>query len=322
MPASTASWGRSSRTTASWREAEGGVPLSTALEVRGVTKAYGSKLAVDAASFSVEAGEIFGLLGPNGAGKTTLIRMAMDILKPDAGEILLFGRPFQAGDRERVGYLPEERGLYQRQRVGEILRFLGELKGLPRHVAERRVDAYLDRVGLLEARNKRMRELSKGMQQKAQIAAVLLSEPEFLILDEPFEGLDPVNRLLITDLMKEFAARGATIVLSSHRMDQVEAMCRHVFLINRGKGVLSGEVARIKESFADNAVVLDADRDVSGHPAVERVAPNGQGVRIWLRPNHTPETFLAALLAGGAKVRRFERALPSLEDVFVRVVKP
>ena len=290
-----------------------------ALEVRGVTKAYGTKVAVDSASFSVDRGEIFGLLGPNGAGKSSLIRMVMDILRPDSGEIrVLDGAP---GVHERIGYLPEERGLYQRQRVGDVLQFLGELKGLSRHVADRRVDQYLDRVGLLETRKKRMRELSKGMQQKIQIAAVLLSEPELMILDEPFEGLDPVNRVLVTDLMKEFAGRGSTIVLSSHRMDQVEEMCRSVFLIDRGKGVLSGEVRDIKERFADNSVFLECDRDLRAHPAVARADPKGGALKIWLREGESPEKFLAGLLADGAKVSRYERALPSMDEVFVRVVK-
>jgi len=291
-----------------------------ALEVRGVTKAYGTKVAVDSASFSVGRGEIFGLLGPNGAGKSSLIRMIMDILRPDSGEIrVLDGSP---GVTARVGYLPEERGLYQRQRVGDVLQFLGELKGLERHVAVRRVEQYLDRVGLLETKKKRMRELSKGMQQKVQIAAVLLAEPELMILDEPFEGLDPVNRVLVNDLMKEFAAKGATIVLSSHRMDQVEEMCRSVFLINQGKGVLSGEVREIKQRFADNSVFIESDRDVAAHASVAKSEAKGTAVRIWLKDGESPEQFLAGLLAGGAKISRYERALPSMDEIFVRVVKP
>lgn len=296
--------------------------MKPALEFRAVTKAYGSRVAVDAATFTVERGEIFGLLGPNGAGKSTLLRMAMDILRPDSGEIRVLEEALTPALKGRIGYLPEERGLYQRQRVGEILQFLGELKGLGRHVAARRAEAWLDRVGLLETRKKRMRELSKGMQQKVQIAAVLMSEPDLLVLDEPFEGLDPVNRILVTDLMKEAAARGAAIILSSHRMDQVEAMCLHVYLIDRGRGVLSGEVRAIKERFADNAVILEADRDASGRPEVERSAPEGPATRIWLREGAAPEAFLAALLAEGAKVRRFERALPSLDDIFVKAVRP
>jgi ABC-2 type transport system ATP-binding protein len=289
-----------------------------ALEVRSVTKAYGTKVAVDSASFTVSQGEIFGLLGPNGAGKSSLIRMVMDILRPDAGEIRVLGEA--PGVHSRVGYLPEERGLYQRQRVGDVLQFLGELKGLERHVAQRRVEQYLDRVGLLETRKKRMRELSKGMQQKVQIAAVLLSEPDLMILDEPFEGLDPVNRVLINDIMKEIAGKGATIVLSSHRMDQVEEMCRSVFLINKGQGMLSGEVREIKQRFADNSLILESDRDVSTHPAVAKAEPKGQGVRVWLKDGQAPEKFLAGLIADGANVTRYERALPSMDDVFLKVV--
>jgi ABC-2 type transport system ATP-binding protein len=293
-----------------------------ALSVRGVSKSYDRKVAVDAVSLAVEPGEIFGLLGPNGAGKSSLLRMIMDILRPDSGEIRIFGAPASPAALERIGYLPEERGLYQRQRVGDVLQFLGELKGLPRAQAARRAESYLDRVGLLEVRKKTMRQLSKGMQQKVQIAAVLLSEPDLLILDEPFEGLDPVNRVLITDLMKERAARGAAIILSSHRMDQVEALCRKVFLIHRGKEVLSGEVRALQERFADQAVLIECDRDVAGRPQVERAEAAPGAVRVWLRPGASAESLLQSLLAEGAALRRFERALPSLDDIFVRVVRP
>jgi ABC-2 type transport system ATP-binding protein len=292
-----------------------------ALEVRSVTKAYGTKLAVDAVSLSVERGEIFGLLGPNGAGKTSLIRMVMDITRPDSGEIRLLGEAASPALKDRVGYLPEERGLYQRQRVAQVLQFLGEIKGLEAHVAARRVDAALDRVGLLETRKKKMRELSKGMQQKVQIAAVLLAEPEFVILDEPFEGLDPVNRVLVTDLMKERAAAGASIVLSSHRMDQVESLCRRVLLIHQGRAVLEGEVAAIRERFADRAVLLEAEGDVAGDPQAERTEPRGAALKVWLKPDATPESLLASLVSRGVRIRRFERALPSLDEVFVRSVR-
>jgi ABC-2 type transport system ATP-binding protein len=292
-----------------------------ALEVRSVTKVYDQKVAVEKVSLGVEPGEIFGLLGPNGAGKSSLLRMAMDIIRPDSGEILVFGSPLSARSKERIGYLPEERGLYQRQRVGEVLKFLGELRGLSAHVAERRVDGYLDRVGLIEVKRKRMRELSKGMQQKVQIAAVLLGEPELLILDEPFEGLDPVNQILISDLMKEFTSRGAAIVLSSHRMDQVEAMCRKVLLLHHGQSVLSGEVEEIKERFSDNAVLVEADRDLRAHPAVERAEPHLRGLKLWLRAGTGPEAFLAELLSQGARIRHFEKAQPSLDEIFVKVVR-
>ncbi len=195
------------------------------LEVQDVRKAYGPKIAVEGVSFSVEKGQVLGLLGPNGAGKTSLIRMIMDIIRPDSGEIKIFGETLSPGLKHRLGYLPEERGLYQKQKVFDVLVFLGQLKGLPHHVATVRTERYLDRVGLLEVKKKRMRELSRGMQQKVQIAAVLLHEPELLILDEPFSGLDPINRSLIIEIMKELSGKGTTLILSTHLMDQVQALC-------------------------------------------------------------------------------------------------
>jgi ABC-2 type transport system ATP-binding protein len=287
------------------------------LDVSGVSKTFDGKRAVDGVSFSVARGEIFGLLGPNGAGKTTLIRMMMDILRPDEGRILLLGREMGPDLQDRLGYLPEERGLYQRQRVADVLVFLGEIKGLPPHVARARADRYLDRVGLLASRGRKMRELSKGMQQKIQIAAVLQHEPDLIVLDEPFIGLDPVNREVVLELLRETVARGASIVLSTHLMEQVEALCTRAVMLHHGRVVLSGTVREIKERHADNAVVVECDRDLSAHAAVARA----EGGRLFLRDGVTPETFLASLLADGAAVRRFERALPSLHDVFVRVVK-
>lgn len=290
------------------------------LEVRGVTKCYDAKRAVDGVSLSVERGEVFGLLGPNGAGKTSLIRMIMDITRPDTGEIRIFDAPSTGEAKNRIGYLPEERGLYPKQRVMEVLSYLGQLKGLAPHVAAVRAERWLDRVGLLETRKKRIRELSKGMQQKVQIAAVLLHEPELLIMDEPFSGLDPVNRALIIDIMKELTSKGTTLILSTHLMDQVEALCARVFLINRGRGILEGAVREIKERFADNAVILDTDRDLAGHPDVERVEARNGVSKVWLKPGRSPEPFIAGLLTSGARVRRFERALPSMDEIFVKVV--
>ncbi|MHC4607201.1 MAG: ABC transporter ATP-binding protein [Planctomycetota bacterium] len=290
------------------------------LEVRNVAKSYGVTRAVDGVSFSVPRGDIFGLLGPNGAGKTSLIRIAMDIMRPDEGEVLLLGGPATSETKNRVGYLPEDRGLYQRQRVRDVLRFLGEIKNLPRHVAARRAEEYLDRVGLLATRRKLMRELSRGMQQKVQLAAVLLHEPDLLILDEPFSGLDPVNRRLVIDILKETAERGATVVLSTHLIDQVEALCREVFLIHKGRGILHGEVEKIREEHADNSVWIEPIGDLPEHPAVERTERADGRTRIWLRGGTTPEQLLQDLIRGGAKIRLFQRALPSLDEIFVKVV--
>jgi ABC-2 type transport system ATP-binding protein len=288
-----------------------------ALEVDRVVKHFGIKRAVDGVSFAVAPGETFGLLGPNGAGKTTLIRLVMDILRPDAGTIRVLEKPVSPAVTDRMAYLPEERGLYQKQRVGDVLTFLGELKGLPHHVARRRADEYLDRVGLLQARRKKMRELSKGMQQKVQIAAVLLHEPSLVILDEPFIGLDPANRALVIDLLKATAARGAAVILSTHLMDQVEALCSRILLIHEGREVLSGTVRDVKERYADRSVLIETDAPLPGRTEVERAEPAKDGLmRVTLRV--PPEKFLAALVAEGRTIRHFERALPSLDEIFLK----
>jgi ABC-2 type transport system ATP-binding protein len=287
------------------------------LQVSDVVKAYQGKVAVDHVSFDVKAGETFGLLGPNGAGKTTLIRMIMDILRPDSGRIEILGRPIDGETQNLLGYLPEERGLYQRQNVFDVLVFLAEIKGLPRHVARARAERYLDRVGLFETRNKKMRELSKGMQQKIQIAAVLQHEPQLVILDEPFIGLDPVNREVVLDLLNETTKRGAAIILSTHLMEQVEMLCTRALMLHQGKPVLYGTVREIKEQYADHSIRIECNRDLATHPDVERIA----GARVVLRPGVVPEAFLASLLRDGASVSRFERALPTLNEIFVKVAK-
>ncbi len=288
------------------------------LEVDRVTKTYDAKRAVDAVSLRVDRGEVFALLGPNGAGKTSLIRMIMDITRPDDGRILLFGRTIDPALKDRLAYLPEDRGLYQRQKVLDVLAFLGQLKGLPRHLALRRAEQYLDRVGLLEVRGKRMRELSKGMQQKVQLAGVLLHEPELAILDEPFSGLDPVSRLSVLDLVRDAAARGCAILFSSHQMDQVESLCTRLFILHGGREVLSGTVREAREKHADNSVIVETDAELEGQPGVASAGPRGPDGRRRVRLDVPPEDFLAGLVSAGARVRHFERALPSLDEVFIR----
>ena len=287
------------------------------LRVSDVVKAYSGKVAVDHVSLEVKPGETFGLLGPNGAGKTTLIRMIMDIMRPDSGRIEVNGAAVNASTQNILGYLPEERGLYQKQKVFDVLVFLAEIKGLPRHVARARAERYLDRVGLLETRNKHMRELSKGMQQKLQIAAVLQHEPALVILDEPFIGLDPVNRGVVLDLLSETTKRGAAIILSTHLMEQVEMLCERALMIHKGRTVLYGTVREIRERHADQSVRVDCDRDLTRHPDVARTEDG----RVYLREGVAPEAFLAGLLKEGAAIRKFERALPTLNDVFVKVAK-
>jgi ABC-2 type transport system ATP-binding protein len=292
------------------------------LEVQDVRKAYGPKIAVEGVSFSVEKGQVLGLLGPNGAGKTSLIRMIMDIIRPDSGEIKIFGETLSPGLKHRLGYLPEERGLYQKQKVFDVLVFLGQLKGLTHHVATVRTERYLDRVGLLEVKKKRMRELSRGMQQKVQIAAVLLHEPELLILDEPFSGLDPINRSLIIEIMKELSGKGTTLILSTHLMDQVQALCERIVLVNQGKAVLEGDVRETQKKYADNALLIETDRDLEGHPDIKRQETSGHGKKVWLIEGLQAEAFIGKLIQEGASIRQFERALPTLDEIFVKAVSP
>ncbi len=220
--------------------------MTATLELAGLRKTFGDFVAVDDVSLAVPAGTIFGLLGPNGAGKTTTIRMIMDILAPDAGEIRLFGRPRTRGDLERIGYLPEERGLYRKMTVADHLAFLGELRGLSRRDATARAGNWLERLDIADRAQRKVEELSKGLQQKVQIAGTLIHEPELVILDEPFSGLDPINQSLFKDLLAEYKRQGRTILFSTHVMEQAEKLCDAIGLISRGRVVLSGELAEIK----------------------------------------------------------------------------
>lgn len=287
------------------------------LEVRGVRKRYGDVVAVDDISFEVGSGEIFGLLGPNGAGKTSLIRMIVDILRPDAGSIRVFGQPMSADLQSRIGYLPEERGLYQHHTVGEVLCFLAELKGLSRRDAKARGRAFLERVELGHAIDKQMRDLSKGMQQKLLLAAVMQHEPELLIVDEPFIGLDPINRQLVIGLLREAVARGAAVILSTHLMDHVEALCERAIVVNKGRALLSGTVRAIRTTYPETGVLVETDKELDGFPGVV----SRQGNVFTLAEGTRPEDFLQRVLETGASVTRFERLIPTLDEVFVRAVR-
>ncbi|MBI3267956.1 MAG: ATP-binding cassette domain-containing protein [Planctomycetes bacterium] len=296
------------------------------LSVRSVTKVFDGKRAVQGLSLEVGPGEIFGLLGPNGAGKTTLLRMVMDILKPDEGTISIFGRPLDPAGKDRIGYLPEERGLYQRVRVGELLQYLAELKGLAPAAARARIERGLRRVDLGDAAGKKVRELSKGMQQKVQLVATLLPEPDLLILDEPFSGLDPVNRLLALELLEERVRAGSSLVLSTHILEQAEALCERVLLVNGGRALLEGRVRDLKEQRGEGAVLLTHADEL---PAVEGalrvtplgVGPDGRRSKVHLRPGTPPDRFLAEVLHAGARVTHFERALPTLNEIFIAAVR-
>jgi ABC-2 type transport system ATP-binding protein len=287
-----------------------------------IRKSYGDTVALRGVSFEVLPGEVFGLLGPNGAGKTTLIRILMDILRADGGSIRLFDKARRREHLDRVGYLPEERGLYTKQPVLEVMTYFGALKGLPRGEARRRAIAWLERIGLAETAKWRIERLSKGMSQKVQIAATLLPDPELVVLDEPRSGLDPVNARLVDDLIRERRERGRTTILSTHQMSQVETLCDRVALIDHGRLMVYGAVQEVRERYSLPEVRLQS---VARPPAVRGVAEvivetNGS-YRLHLTGERDPADVLADLVAAGARIERFEKVLTPMEEIFVRVVQ-
>lgn len=292
-----------------------------ALEIRHLYKTYTTVRAVDDISFEVQHGEIFGLLGPNGAGKTTIIRILLDIIKPDAGQISILGGPMNEEKKTRIGYLPEERGLYEDMTLWETLLFLGQLKGLSRQTAETRAEAYLREVELWEPRDRKIEALSRGMNQKAQFVAATMHEPELIIVDEPFSGLDPVNTRIIKNLLYEMSERGAAIIMSTHQMHQVEEMCERILLIDRGKRVLYGPVDEIQREFAGNAVEVSMRGEIDQVPGVERIAMRDGSYRLLLEDGVQPEEVLKTLVEmPEITVERFERVQTSLDEIFVQVV--
>lgn len=295
---------------------------STLLEVEKISKTYATTRAVDALSLEVNRGEIFGLLGPNGAGKTTAIRMMLDIIKPDGGRIAVFGGPMNEEKKERVGYLPEERGLYDDMALTDTLVFLGQLKGLGRSEAQERVQSYLKEVELWDARDRKIEALSRGMQQKAQFVAATMHEPDLIIIDEPFSGLDPVNTRLIKKLIYRMRDRGAGIIMSTHQMHQVEEMCERILLINHGERVLYGPVADIRRRFSTNVVNVTLHGEPRQIPGVQRVTPGQNGDhRMLLEDGVSPANVLKALVEDSSlEVERFEQVETSLDEIFVRVV--
>lgn len=291
-----------------------------AVEVVGLRKAFGATQAVADVSFAVEKGEIFGLLGPNGAGKTTTIRLMLDIFRPDAGSVSILGGPMTEAKKNRIGYMPEERGLYQEMPLEACLVYLATLKGLSKAEARRRLQPYLERFDLAQHRNKKVKELSKGMQQKAQIIATVLHGPELLIMDEPFSGLDPVNTQLAKDLLLELREQGVTILMSTHIMHQVEELCNRIVLINQGRNVLYGEVDAIKRQYSGHAVRVRVAGDVPPLAGVQAVVPYNGAVQLMLDQRTTPQDILQQLVSQRCAVEQFEIALPSLDEIFIRAV--
>jgi ABC-2 type transport system ATP-binding protein len=297
----------------------------TAISVERITKNYGDFRAVDDLSFDVYSGEVFAMLGPNGSGKTTTMRMILDIIKPDSGRISVLGGALTDAAKDRIGYLPEERGLYRSVRLLEMMVYLGTLKGLSHAEAQKRSLALLERLELTEHMKKKVSELSKGMQQKIQFAVTVLHDPDLIIIDEPFSGLDPVNTLVLKDLLLEFRDKGGTIVMSTHQMWQVEEMCNRLLMIHKGQQKLYGAVDEIRKQYAQNAVIVEGTGNWSALPGVAKIEPteNGRkGAMLYLQPDSTPEQLLAALVATpDTHIERFELAVPSLNDIFIRVVE-
>ena len=291
------------------------------VKVSHLVKRFGDVQAVADVSFTVEPGEIFGLLGPNGAGKTTTIRMMMDIFRPDSGEVTVFGGKLDLAKKRRIGYLPEERGLYKEQKLEPTLIYLATLKGLDEKVARQRLGEWLERFDLTEHRQKKVQELSKGMQQKAQIIATLLHDPDLIVIDEPFSGLDPVNTRLVKQIFEEQRDAGKAIIMSTHQMYQVEALCNRIVLIDNGRSVLYGLVNEIKRNFAGNAVVLEGQGDFDHIPGVLETRKHNGAWHMALEVGADPQAVFRNLAAREqVRIERFELAEPSLDDIFVNVV--
>jgi ABC-2 type transport system ATP-binding protein len=306
----------------------------TVVDVQSVTKRYTGHVAVDALSLRVRPGVIYGLLGPNGAGKTTTIRMINDIVQPDEGRIVLFGSlPPGREALRRIGYLPEERGLYPKMTVRRMLTFLAELRGLRRADIGPRVERWLARLELTEWLDRKVESLSKGMQQKVQFVAAVIHEPDLLVLDEPFSGLDPINADVLRDIVREQRARGKTILLSTHLMEHAEQMCDDVCIIARSRKVLDGELRAIKRAAqeARHGVVVelggDPRQDVpaalrpGSATGISSASASGQGYELVLAPGTSTNALLKRLLDAGEEVRRFEHAAPTLHEIFVEKVR-
>jgi len=291
------------------------------VELQHVRKAYDTKIAVADLSFTIEPGSMFGLLGPNGSGKTSSIRMIIGITVPDSGTINLFGQPFHRSILKRVGYLPEERGLYKKMKVMDQLIFLGQLHGLDATTASKRAHVWCEKLQITEAIHKKTEELSKGMQQKIQFISTLLHEPELIIMDEPFSGLDPVNAVLLMDTLVDLRKQGRTILFSTHRMDQVEKLCDNICLIHNSHLVLSGSMREIKSRYPVNRVLINFTGDDSflNHPTIHSAKNYGGHAEIRLKEGADAQALLAAAIVK-ARVTRFEVMEPTLEEIFIEKV--
>jgi ABC-2 type transport system ATP-binding protein len=295
--------------------------MAPLVELDRVSKAYEQKVAVHELNLRIEGGTMFGLLGPNGAGKTSSIRMMVGITVPDSGTVSLFGRAFTRESLKKVGYLPEERGLYRKMKVMDQLVFMGELHGLTAELAAKRAHAWCERLNILDAAQNKTEELSKGMQQKIQFIVTLLHEPELIIMDEPFAGLDPVNATLLQDTLVDLKKAGRAILFSTHRMDQAEKLCDEICLIHRGEAVLSGKMREVKSRYERNRVIIDFEGDDGflSHEAIADCREYAGHVEIRLKEHGDAQSLLRAA-EQHAQIYRFELVEPSLEEIFIQTV--
>jgi ABC-2 type transport system ATP-binding protein len=295
--------------------------MADAVELRSIRKTYDHFVAVDRLSINIRQGSVYGLLGPNGAGKTSTIRMMIGITMPDEGEVRLFGESFHRKLLHRIGYLPEERGLYRRMKVIDHLVFLGRLRSLSEQEARKRSLRWCERLQLSEWTNKRVEELSKGMQQKIQFIATLLHDPDLVIMDEPFAGLDPANSVMLKDVLIELKKAGKTILFSTHRMDQVERLCDSICLIDHGRAILEGELNKIKAGYGKNNVQMqyEGDPQLEHCDLLESFNNYGNYVEVRLKPGADAQQLLR-LAADRARISRFELLEPSLEEIFIDLV--
>jgi len=294
----------------------------TTISVEQISKSFGAQKAVNNVSFNVEPGEIFGLLGPNGAGKTTSIRIILDIFKPDTGKVTILGGMMTEEKKDKIGYLPEERGLYQDIPLDRCLVYLATLKGMDELEAKKRVAEYLERFDLAQSKKKKVKELSKGMQQKAQLITTLIHHPEIVIIDEPFSALDPVNTQMVKDLLIEERGRGTSIIMCTHQMHQVEEMADRIALINKGKTVLYGPLENIRRQFASEAVIVRSTKPLPASiNGVTEIVKNNSHHLLHLAEGKNAQDVLRELISLNIPLEQFEVALPTLDEIFIQVVK-
>jgi len=290
------------------------------LEISEITKSFNSTRVVDNVSFNVNPGEIFGLIGPNGAGKTTTIRMIMDIIKPDAGHINIFGERLNENSKNNIGYLPEERGLYKKLSVIKSLYYIAALKGIERHHVYQRADELLTRMGMTAHKNKKIEELSRGMGQMIQFLIAVIHEPKLIILDEPFANLDPVNTELLKEIIYELRGQDKAVILSTHRMNEVEELCDRIFMINKGRGVLYGELTEIKSRYRKNSAFLEYEGELGEINGVAIIQDKYGSAELKLDSTTTPQAVLEQLVSRGVKILRYEVSTPPLHDIFLQTV--